>query len=73
MFSLGWDSYHPADIRLLKRKGYDSLCEVKEFYYLHSVKEERLILPNYMMYLQGKELQSTVVAKNQFFELIYFN
>lgn len=73
MFSLGWDSYHPADILLLKSKGYDNLLDIREFYYLHSVKEELLILPNYMMYLQDKEFQSTVVAKNQFFELIYFN
>jgi hypothetical protein len=73
MFSLGWDSYHPADILLLKSKGYDNLRDISEFYYLHSVEEERLILPNYMMYLKDKAFKSTVVAKNQFFELIYFN
>jgi hypothetical protein len=72
LFALGWQTYHPADIRLLRDKGFDEIQEIPAFYYLHSIEEENPLLPAYMNYLEEKAFQPTLIAKNQSFELLYY-
>lgn len=72
LFALGWQTYHPADIRLLRDKGYDRLQEIESFYYLHSIEEENPLFPAYMQHLQDKAFRPTLIAKNDLFELLYY-
>lgn len=72
LFALGWQTYHPADIQLLRDKGFDKIQEIPSFYYLHSIEEENPLFPAYMDYLQDKSFQPTLIGKNDLFELLYY-
>lgn len=71
LFALGWQTYHPADIRLLRDKGFDRIQEIQSFYYLRSLEEGNPLFPAYMTYLQDKAFQPTLIARNELFELFY--
>ena len=72
LFALGWQTYHPADIQLLRDKGFDKMQEIPSFYYLHSIEEENPLFPAYMAYLQNKKLTPTIIARNDLFELLHY-
>lgn len=72
LFALGWQTYHPADIQLLRDKGFDKIQEIPSFYYLHSIEEENPLFPAYMEYLQDKAFRPTLIGKNDLFELLYY-
>jgi len=72
LFALGWQTYHPADIRLLRSKGYDQIKEIPSFYYLRSLEEDNTLFPAYMAYLQNNRLKPTLVARNDLFELLHY-
>lgn len=72
LFALGWQTYHPADIRLLRDKGFDKIQEIPSFYYLHSVEEENPVFPAYMEHLQDKAFRPTLIARNEMFELLHY-
>lgn len=70
--ALGWQTYHPADIRLLRDKGFDKIQQISSFYYLHSIEEENALFPAYMEHLQTRKFQSTIIAQNEWFKLLHY-
>src|SRR5690606_41900832 len=71
VFYFGWNNYHPAEDKLLEKLGYNSLSEIEGFYFLQHSSGDKMLVPQYLFYLNGP-YRKIKISKNKAFELLYF-